>query len=254
MTLRHIDYDDNQHRHYARGRPLHEAARTLWMSALSSHAPARRPLRVLDLGCGTGRFTPPLADTFGEAVGVEPSARMRETAERENIHPHVRYLAGSAESIPLEDGSVDLVLMMLSYHHVRDRAAAAREIARVLKPDGRLVLRSLFSDRMPVVDWHRFFPSADAIERAMFPTTDQVEAAFSPAGLKPVALDRYREPVADSWAETAARMKLRPISTFEHIDEAEIVAGQAALESFAAKETTPTPLFIDADLMVLARA
>lgn len=254
MALRHIDYDDNQHRNYARGRPLHEAARDLWMSALSSHAPNRRPLTVLDLGCGTGRFTPPLAGTFGEAVGVEPSDRMRETAERENAHPRVRYLAGSAEAIPLEDGSADLVLMMLSYHHVRDRAAAAREIARVLKPDGRLMLRSVFSDRMPVVDWHRFFPSADAIERAMFPTTDQVETAFAPADLKPVALNRYREPVADSWAETAARMKLRPISTFEHLDEAEIVAGQAALEAYAAAETAPKPLFIDADLMVLARA
>ena len=254
MTLRHIDYDDNQHRNYAKGRPLHEAARTLWMSALASHAPDRRPLTVLDLGSGTGRFTPPLAEAFGEAVGVEPSERMRETAERENAHPRVRYLAGSAESIPLEDGSADLVLMMLSWHHVRDRAAAAREIARVLRPGGRLMLRSLFSDRMPVVDWHRFFPSADAIERAMFPTTDQVEAAFAPVGLKPVALDRHREPVAASWAETAERMKLRPISTFEHIDEAEIVAGQAALEAHAATETTPTPLFIDADLMVLARA
>ncbi|GAA0869591.1 hypothetical protein GCM10009116_14270 [Brevundimonas basaltis] len=254
MALRHIDYDDNQHRNYAKGRPLHGAARALWIAAFEAHAPERRPLRVLDLGCGAGRFTPPLADAFGEAIGVEPSDRMRATAERENPHARVRYLPGSAEAIPLEDGSIDLVLMMLSWHHVRDQAAAAREIARALQPDGRLLVRSVFSDRMPVIDWHRFFPRAGAIERAMFPTTDQVEAAFRPVGLKPVALERHRELIADSWAETAARLKLRPISTFEHMQEAEILAGQAALEAHAAAETTPAPLYIDADLMVLTRS
>ncbi|MDO1559872.1 methyltransferase domain-containing protein [Brevundimonas sp. 2R-24] len=253
MTLKPIDYDDSQHRNYARGRPLHATAADMWMHALAAHAPDRRPLHVLDLGCGTGRFSPMLAEVFGSVTGIEPSERMREAAGRENFHPRVHYLAGRAEAIPLADASVDLVLMMLSYHHVRDRAAAAQEIARVLKPDGRLCIRSVFSDRMPVIDWHRFFPSADAVERAMFPTTDQVETAFAQAGLRPMALERHREQISESWAETAARMKLRPISTFEHLDEAEILAGQAALEAYAAAETSPTPLFIDADLMVLAR-
>lgn len=254
MDLQPVDYDENQHRNYAKGRPLKPAEAAMWMAAFAAHCPSSRPMRVLDLGCGTGRFCPPLANAFGDVVGVEPSERMRETAERDNAHPRVRYLAGRAEEIPLPDGSVDLALMMLSYHHVQDRAAAAREIARVLAPGGRLLIRSVFSDRMPHIDWHAFFPRAGEIERAMFPTTGEVIDAFAPAGLVPLALETFRERMAESWAEMAERLRLRAISTFEHMDEAEIVEGQAAIDAHATAETSPTPLFIEADLLVLGRA
>ena len=93
MGLDKVDYDDRQHAVYARGRPL----------------------TVLDLGSGTGRFTPMLADTFGgPTYGVEPSARMRQVAAG---HPGVSYLPGSAERIPLGDGTCDLVVMFLMLQH-----------------------------------------------------------------------------------------------------------------------------------------
>jgi ubiquinone/menaquinone biosynthesis C-methylase UbiE len=164
----------------------------------------------------------------------------------------VRYLAGRAEQIPLTDASVDLALMFLSFHHVRDRAAAAREIARVLAPDGRLLIRSTFADRMPGIGWHRFFPRAREVELAMFPTTGDVAGAFAPAGLVPIALDTVQEVFAGSLAEHAERLQTRSISTFEHLTEPEIAEGFARLAEAVATEPS-APVIGDSDLMVLGR-
>ena len=90
--MRRIDYDTEQHRDYARGRALNERQMQVWISAFTTLLPERRPLAGLDVGSGTGRFTPSLADAFGPVIGVEPSVRMREiaeTAQAQSPHPDV---------------------------------------------------------------------------------------------------------------------------------------------------------------------
>lgn len=246
-----VDYNQRQHEGYKAGRELPAASRALWGRAFAGRAPAGRPLACLDLGSGTGRFTPLLAELFGGPVhGVEPSDRMREQAEAAPHPETVRYLAGRAEAIPLPEASCDLALMFLSFHHVRDRVAAAREIRRVLKPGGRLLIRSHFSDRMPEVHWHRWFPSARAVELTMFPALTEVTDLFAQVGLQPLALDVIRETFTDSLAESARRLRTRAISTFEHLDEAEIQEGFRRMDAeIAAGPEGAT--YGDCDLLVL---
>ena len=164
--LAKINYDDRQHAGYQEGRRLGPEALALWLAAFAEHAPRTRPLAVLDLGSGTGRFAPALAEAFGGPVcGVEPSARMRALAEAAPHPPAVSYREGCAERIPLPDASCDLVLMFLSFHHVEDRGRGAAEIARVLRPGGRVFIRSTFADRMPALEWHRYFQIGRAAAR-----------------------------------------------------------------------------------------
>jgi ubiquinone/menaquinone biosynthesis C-methylase UbiE len=252
MALKRVDYDERQHTVYAVGRAMPEETRAMWMGVFAGQLPAKRPLAVVDLGSGVGRLTPALAETFGGPVwGVEPSAKMREIAESAP-HPGVRYLAGEAASIPLDDHSADAILMFLSFHHVPDRAAAAAEIARVLRPGGRLLIRSGFSDRMDKpFGWHRFFPRAYEIEREMFPSTDEVEAVFAPVGLRRLSLVATSVQYWSSTAEAAGRLRLRPFSTFEHLSEAEIAEGLATLDAAVAAETTPTPIGGVSHMLVL---
>jgi ubiquinone/menaquinone biosynthesis C-methylase UbiE len=252
--MAHIDYDGRQHTVYANGRALAPSSITDWMTAFARRLPARRPLSVLDLGSGTGRFTPALADAFGgPVVGVEPSAGMRGVAERDATHPSVRYLDGAAERIPLPDNSCDVVLMFLSLHHVDDRAAAAREIGRVLAPGGRVLVRSTFADRMDhfLDGWHRYFPGATEIERRMFPTVGQVVDVFGEVGLRQLALDAVSVQLADNLTAYAQRLRLRAISTFEFLTEEEIEEGFAALDAAVAADETGAPVEGSSDLLVL---
>lgn len=247
-----VDYDDRLHTVYAAGRAISPEVVAGWMRTFAERVPARRPLAVLDLGCGIGRFTPALAETFGGPVyGVDPSVGMRRVAEESAAHPAVTYLDGAAERIPRPAGSCDVVVLFLVWHHVRDRAAGAAEIARVLRPGGRVLMRGAFSDRMPDAPYHRFFPRLLEIEKEVFPSAEEVVRTFDQAGLRRLALDALPVRLGDSLAACAARWRLRAVSTFEHLTEEELEQGFAALDAAVAEETNPQPIFGSGDLLVL---
>lgn len=127
---------------YAEHRPDYALAAVSW--ALE---PASGP-RVLDLGAGTGKLTAALVTLGAEVVAVEPDPAM--LAELRRALPSVRALAGSAEAIPLPDGSVDAVVAGNALHWF-DMDVAGPEIARVLSPGGILAgLWNVFDNR---VDW-----------------------------------------------------------------------------------------------------
>ena len=252
--LKPVSYDHAQHAVYARGRVLSPEALQRWLDAFAAAAPARRPLAVLDLGSGTGRFTPGLADTFGGPVyGVEPAGKMREQAERDARHPNVRYLAGEGAAIPLPDASMDLVLMFLSFHHYLDQQAAVAEIARVLRPDGRVILRSTFSDNIPDLWWRPFFPRTLEIEAAMFPSLAEAKAMFAEAGLTRTERRQVERPFEGTLEDNAAKLRLRALSIFEHLTDAEWAGGLAAMDAALVAGTVPTPAAERPDLLVLSR-
>jgi SAM-dependent methyltransferase len=96
-AMKRIDYDTEQYRDYARGRALTEQQLAAWLGAFGEALPVRRPLAGLDVGSGTGRFTPALARAFGPVTGVEPSVRMREVAQAQSRHYDGRYTVDTAE-------------------------------------------------------------------------------------------------------------------------------------------------------------
>ena len=97
---------------------------------------------ALDLGSGTGTVARELAALVGpggRVLGAEPNARMREVAagRAEGTVPAPVWLDATADDLPLEDGSVDVVWCERVFQHLDDPQAAAAEIARVLRPGGR---------------------------------------------------------------------------------------------------------------------
>lgn len=108
--------------------------------------------RVLDVGCGPGLYAEELVSRGASVVGLDQSPEM--------VHLARRRLGAAAEfrvqdlAEPLrwaDDESFDLAVMALVIHHVDDRVGALREICRVLRPHGRLVI----STHHPVADWRR---------------------------------------------------------------------------------------------------
>ncbi len=115
------------------------------IETLMNHASLQGGEAVLDLGSGTGSLTLAAASAVapaGNAVGVDISLEMITAATRRandsGLH-NVEFREGRAEDLPFDDSSFDAVLASLSLMYVIDRNSAAREIARVLKPDGRFV-------------------------------------------------------------------------------------------------------------------
>jgi SAM-dependent methyltransferase len=126
---------------YERGRPSYPAEAIDWLIP----AQARR---VADVGAGTGKLTRQLRERGLDVIAVEPSAGMREELRR--AVPGVRVLAGTAEQIPLADGTVDVVIVAQAWHWV-DPERAVPEVARVLAPGGRLAL--MWNRRVENEEW-----------------------------------------------------------------------------------------------------
>jgi SAM-dependent methyltransferase len=103
---------------------------------------------VLDLAAGTGKLTRRLHDLGAEVLAVEPVPGMR--AELTAAVPDVRVLDGTAEEIPVPDGSVDVVTVAQAFHWF-DAPQALAEIARVLRRDGRVAL--LWNERDETTPW-----------------------------------------------------------------------------------------------------
>jgi len=100
--------------------------------------------RVLDVGCGTGylsRILGALAGADGQVTGVDPAAAMIEYARR-RAPLNCTYVVGEGQSLDLPDESFDVVVSSLAVHHIPDeeRGAAVREMFRVLRPGGRLLI------------------------------------------------------------------------------------------------------------------
>lgn len=106
------------------------------------------PRRVLDVGCGTGYLLKTLANRCPDAEqldGVDPAPSMVEVAASSGTDDRVRFSIGIAERLPYRDGTFDLVVSTTSFDHWVDQQAGLRECARVLRPDGHLVLVDQFS-------------------------------------------------------------------------------------------------------------
>jgi ubiquinone/menaquinone biosynthesis C-methylase UbiE len=129
-------------------------------------AAARPGERVLDVACGTGLVTLPLARDVGAAgsvFGTDLSEKMVEATRRRAAAAglaHVHAEPMGAEALTLPDGAFDLAVCSLGLMYVPDPALALREIRRVLRPGGRVAV--LVWGRRARCGWAEIFPIVDA--------------------------------------------------------------------------------------------
>lgn len=97
--------------------------------------------RALDVGCGEGRFCRMLKQAGVAATGIDPTPQLLDLARRRD--PAGDYRFGRAEQLEFGDGSFDLVVSYITLVDIPDFRAAVREMARVLKPGGSLLLANL---------------------------------------------------------------------------------------------------------------
>jgi 2-polyprenyl-6-hydroxyphenyl methylase/3-demethylubiquinone-9 3-methyltransferase len=150
-------------------------------------ADARAGERVLDLGCGAGRFVAALRGAGADAVGVEIAPAALERARANAPGADLRLLEPDG-SLPLEHGSVDLVWCSEVLEHVADVAHLLLEVRRVLRPGGRLLATVPYHGRVQAaaIALTRFEAHFDPLGRHLrFFTGRSLRATLEHAGLEP---------------------------------------------------------------------
>ena len=110
---------------------------------------------VLDMGCGAGHASFVAAQNVSTVVAYDLSAHMldvvAQAAEARQLK-NITTRQGYVESLPFADNAFDIVISRYSAHHWHDVGAALREVNRILKPGGRLIVMDVMSPGHPVRD------------------------------------------------------------------------------------------------------
>ena len=128
--------------------------------ALREIVDALRPQAVLDIACGTGDFSLAIARRMhpdSRITGLDLSegmlAVMREKVAKAGLSERISCLQGDCEEMPFADGSFDVVTIAFGIRNFEHREAALREILRVLRPGGRLVILELSVPEDKLLRW-----------------------------------------------------------------------------------------------------
>ena len=220
---------------YDRGRDHGPEVQLLWMNSIASCVGTQRLTTILDLGCGTGRFTESLASHFdAEFIGVDPSKKMLEQARSKLRDRRVRYEFGRGEEIPLPNDSVDLIFMSMCFHHFDDQKLAAQECRRVLRDGGPAFLRTGIRERIPSYPYFEFFPESHPIMEDLLPTASFLREVFESAGFSTARSDVIIQQIAPDYATYAEKLAAGADSVLAQLSPGEFQAGIDAIRAYAA--------------------
>lgn len=152
--------------------------------SLLEFAGEQRPLRVLEVGCGTGHWLHCLHSHGYQVAGLDASQGMLEAARKRL--PAAPLVRGVAERLPWRDASFDRVICINAVHHFRDKPAFCREARRVLVPGGALL--SIGLDPHPGLDrWYiyDYFDRALEDDLRRYPACEAIRGWMSDAGFEP---------------------------------------------------------------------
>ncbi len=248
-----MDYDNvNIADYYDQARALTTAGRRLWQDLLSTHLDRTAISLVVDLGCGTGRFSELLAAHLGtKVIAIDPSQKMVDQGRRKRAAGNILFQRAAAEALPLSGGCVDLVFMSQVYHHFTDPLAVARECWRVLRAGGYVCVRN--TTRESDFAYRHFFP-LDRLIDSELPTGNDIGSIFVGAGFTPAIHQIVIQVVAPDWPTFVQKSALRADSFLARLPDEEFSRGMIELRAHVAEIDPGEPVTEEIDWFVFSRS
>ena len=158
-------------------------------------------VRVLDIGCGTGKQLAANRGQFADIslTGLDRFREMQRIAQRRC--PEATWLQGDGACLPLATAASDCLTNQYSYTHIRRTGEFVRETFRTLKPGGRFVMAHIDPWAMPGWLVYRYFPEAFELDRQDFVPIDQFMVHMRDAGFEAVRITRQEQPREESLRE-----------------------------------------------------
>lgn len=225
-----VDYSDIA-KYYDKVRITSPDYLRFWSLKIAHYGSINRNSRVLDIGCGTGRFTLMLSKvTKAEVYAIDPSEDMLDEAKKKDKKKKVKWSKGIAEKLSLPNEYFDCVFMTFVFHQIKNRKKALVEIYRLLKSKGKCVFMTTsyaHIKRSPLY----MFPGLAKIDLARFPSLPEFKRILQKGGFSNVHyhLDRYGDHgyAVDDYLK---RVKNKHISTLSVLSKEEFERGYKVFE------------------------
>lgn len=250
-----MDYDKTSTADsYDSGRGYDSDTLLHWLDRFSKHVSQDQVANIIDLGCGTGRYTEPLAAHFSaDVMGIDPSEKMLEKARAKQSDDRIAYHLAPGEELLTADGSADMVFMSMVFHHLKDPRSTVHECHRVLRPQGFVCLRNPTRDAIETFPYLPFFPTIRSLIEDHLPGRGQIRSVFEEAGFTVIAHEIVPHQMSKDWLSFADKMSLRPDSFLARIPDDEFDAGMITMRAHARSTTPDQPVVEDVDLFVFQR-
>jgi ubiquinone/menaquinone biosynthesis C-methylase UbiE len=198
---------------YDNGRWLSEQNMDMWLGIIDRYSKAQTGASLLDLGCGTGRFSIPIAEKLGYKVtGADASPEMLGKAVQKDTLKLVTWNVQDAHKLTYPDRSFDAVLMSHVLHHCENPEKVVSECYRVLKPDGVFLLRHCVIEEIRQDPESVFFPEDLAINEARIAPLKTIKALLKKAGFKNIKSEMIKQRSSENSKILYERLANRTIS------------------------------------------
>jgi len=252
---RKFNYDkSNIPKIYSVARQLPIETMDLWLRTIQDSIVT--PIEtILDLGCGEGRFSIPLANKFNTRVyGIDPSEKMLSIArKRDKTKKQVKYLLGCGEQIPLGDNEVSMVFMSMVLHHLEDVDKTISETRRVLSKNGYLVLRNTTQEDINQIEFLNFFPQAKQIDLQRMKTEEEIITKFKAYDFNLISNSILKQVFAQDYQEYYDKIRKRGLSALALISDKEFESGLKGLKRYCEQKPMNTKVCEEIHLFVFQK-
>lgn len=227
-----MDHDsDGYAEDYQLCRRFPESTRLLWLGLMQAEMPVAHDATLLDVGCGTGRFTRECSHGFNaKVIGLDPSKQMLRVARSLSKD---RYVLAPAERIPLPADTADMAILSMVFHHLSDHLRAAAELGRVLRPGGVLCIRNSTREQLDRIPHPRFFPGVAQQLARLLPSTRTIIRTMGSQGLRLQKHSVVLQETASSLGHYYEKVRRRAYSPLRMISGADFERGLRNIEEIA---------------------
>jgi len=238
--------------YYDKGRFLSEQNTIMWLGEIAVMSRAAEGATVLDLGCGTGRFSVPMSNLLKfNVIGIDSSVEMLGKAKQKDPEDNVNWMIADAAALSLPRSAFDLVFLSHLLHHIDYPLKVLQECHRILVPSGVILIRYGAMDQIRNDVVHTFFPGVNEIDESRTPTREHVgdwlhEAGFTDISSKEVAQQTYA-----SGMEHLNAVKAKSTSVLSMISEASFRTGIIRFSEYVEKNPNDEWLLFDRMTMTM---
>lgn len=237
---------------YDDGRSLSEQNMTLWLDMISKLSGVSKGARVLDLGCGTGRFSLPMAKRLGfNVIGADSSAEMIAKARQKDQNSEVGWTFADACSLAFPDSSFNGIFMSHLLHHVESPQKVLTECYRILAPQGVILIRYGAMDQIQNDVEHVFFPQAIEIDELRTPTQELTESWLSDVGFADISSIEIVQQTYETGSAHLDAASVKSTSVLSMISEESFNTGISRLADYVDKNPDDEWLLFDSMTMTV---
>jgi ubiquinone/menaquinone biosynthesis C-methylase UbiE len=163
----------------------------------------------------------------------------------------VVLVQGAAEAMPFLDRSFDVVFVSMVLHHIRSSPSAIGEIRRVIKPGGKLLIRTASLETMDSYLWASFFPEGASIEASRLLSRAAVRDLLGAGGFTLDAELVVVQLFANDLRDYSERISQRALSSLQAIPDSDFERGMVALRKHCETASRSGPVYEEVDMYVL---